>query len=199
MRRHFSGLLRVQSHALLLFTTVPLCFLGYHIWLLHRNEGLSRRAFKNQEEAFHNHFMCDICLKHFTVQKRWKPWSFFLLLFKEKVNTVITSLRFPSWKHGHEVQLLGFHFDGRMSEWYWDVDVQHCWMHLVWIICLCVKHVRQTAVSKIIEKSNQRLKLHARFQQLNTTDCTQIFKYYMVCATSLLFCTCVWQLCVVLG
>lgn len=61
--------------------------------------------------------------KHFTVQKCWKLWSSFLLLFKEKINAVITLVRFPSWKHGHEIRLLGFHFDGGMSEWYWEVDV----------------------------------------------------------------------------
>lgn len=43
------------------------------------------------------------------------------------------------------------------------------------VLYVCVANLWQTAFSKIIEKSNQRLKLHAGFQQLNATDCTQIF------------------------
>lgn len=209
MARHFSSVLRVQSHALLLFATVPLCFLGYHIWLVHWNVGLSSWAPSDtcwiklpncsKSKKWHSTAISSAtsAFKHFTVQKRWKLWSCFLLLFKEKINAVITLVRFPSWKHGHEIRLLGFHFDGGMSEWYWEDDVQPCSMHLVWIIYLSVKHVWWTAVSKIIEKSNQRVKLQVRVFH-SATDCMQILDKYILFATPLHLCTCVWQLCAAL-
>lgn len=128
MRRHFLGCTQSSKSCFVaLHNGTPVLFLGYHIWLLHRNEGLSRRALhdrcwirlpkcsKSKKRRSTTILLCYICLKHFTVQKCWKLWSSFLLLFKEKINAVITSVRFPSWKHGHEIRLLGFHFDGGMS------------------------------------------------------------------------------------
>lgn len=136
--------------------------------------------------------------KHFTVQKCWKLWSCFLLLFKEKINAVITLVRFPSWKHGHEIRLLRFHFDGGMSEWYWEVDVQPRSMHLVWIICLCQTRVANSSLQDNWKKQSKSQTAHVAVQWLNATDCMQILNKSILCAVLLLLYTCVWHLCVVL-
>lgn len=118
----FLGVFTVQSHALLL---LPPCFFGLpHLTFALKwrciTSSLPRQMLNNEEEIFHKHFLCYICVKHFTVQKCWKLWSSFLLLFKEKINAVITSVTFPSWKHGHEIRFLGFHSDGGMVLRCWD-------------------------------------------------------------------------------
>lgn len=97
MTRHISiSLLRVQSHALLLHDTgtVPLWFLGYHIWLEHVDVGYQvepsmtdvefgqfPRHSKNKKWPSSPISSTTSSLKHFTVfQKCGKVWSYFLLL-----------------------------------------------------------------------------------------------------------------------
>lgn len=185
----FWGVLRVQSHALLLFTTVPLCFFwattsGFCIEtkVYHAERSMtdvelgSQSAQKSKKRRSTTILLCYICLKHFTVQKCWKLWSSFLLLFKEKINAVITSVRFPSWKHGHEIRLLGFHFDGGMSEWYWDVDV-YTLLDALGVDCVSVC---QTCVANSSEQDNWKKQSKAQtacIQQLNATDWMQILKW----------------------